>query len=562
LKKIVFLTLFFSLWLFALPQAILTQIRNSGISSKDVSIYIKEVGRSGRVLVSHNASKSRSPASVIKVLSTYASVLKLGFNYRFETKFYYTGKIRNGILYGDLIIKGFGDPSLKQKHLYNIVNQIKNKGIGKIKGNIIIDRSYFNVSSRNTSGFDNNTYSAYNAMPDALMFNERISSICLIPKKHSAYSKYNDKSYKIINQLNYVNKACRGRYSWPNIKIDNTQNTPRVFFRGSISKKCGQRTICKVLSKPYKSFYHALKAKLQSKGIKVYGTLKVKRLPRGAKKLFTHYSATLEKIIARTAKKSDNLYARHLLLILGAKVYGAPATVQKGRDAVAHILRQKGALAHEILKIDNGSGLSRISRVSAKLLAYMLDNAYRHYGQRWMNTLSIAGIDGTIKRRFRNTIVRNRAWMKTGTLKYVKNIAGYVKDKRGRLYTVVILVNSHHTRYHAAKLQNNIIKWLVNGGLSYQKSILEKKEKPKINFYNQEKSKSQKKFYIQVASFSQMPSTTYLRKIKNLGLGYIIQLNNNYKVLIGAYTYKASAQRALQTIRQKLSAGAFIIEIK
>ena len=566
MKKIILLSLLFSLWGFALPNAIATQIRNSGLASKDVSIYIKEVGQGGKVLVSHNASKNRSPASVIKVLTTYASLVKLGFNYRFETRFYYTGHIKRGVLHGDLIVKGFGDPSLRESHLKSIVQKVRNKGIRQIKGNIVIDRSYFKVGSKNTSGFDKNTYSAYNAMPDAMMFNERVSTICITPKKHSAYRKYNDKSYQVINQLQHVNKPCKGRYSWPGVKVDNSQSTPRVFLKGKISKKCGKRNVSKVISKPYKTFYYAFKAKLNSQGIKVAGTLKVKKVPRNAKKLFTHYSATLEKIIAKTAKKSNNLYARHLLLVLGAKVYGAPATVQKGRDAVAYILKRKGALERGSLMIDNGSGLSRISRLSAKLLASMYDNAYRHYGKRWMSTLSIAGIDGTIKRRFQGSVVRKRAWMKTGTLRHVKNIGGYVKDKKGKLYTVVILVNSPKTRYRAAKLQNDIIKWLVQGGLQGRSALIESQPKSKINIYkkqNTEKQnlKNKKHFYIQVASFKKMPHLSYISKIKDLGLQYTIRHNNNYKVLIGAYRHKASAKRALHVIKKRLSAGAFIVEI-
>ncbi len=92
----------------------------------------------------------------------------------------------------------------------------------------------------------------------------------------------------------------------------------------------------------------------------------------------------------------------------------------------------------------------------------MYDDAYTRYGSRWMKTLSIAGVDGTIRRRFRGTSVKNRAWMKTGTLNRVKNIGGYVKTRKGKLYTVVILVNTKKGRWKAAKLQNDIMKWLVN----------------------------------------------------------------------------------------------------
>jgi D-alanyl-D-alanine carboxypeptidase/D-alanyl-D-alanine-endopeptidase (penicillin-binding protein 4) len=365
------------------------------------------------------------------------------------------------VLHGDLIIKGFGDPTLASKDLESMVQHISTYGIHTIKGNIVIDRSYFNVGTQDSSQFDENPYSPYNAMPDAMMFNERVSTICVTPNKNSIVKKIADESYTILNRLKPVNKPCKGRYSWPGINIDKSKVMPVVMLQGKISKRCGTRNICKVITKPYRSFYYALKDKLKEKGIEVEGRLQLAKVPTSARIFFTHYSRSLEKIISKTAKKSNNLYARHLLLFLGAKQYGAPATLDKGRRAVEYILRSKGSLGFDRLKIDNGSGLSRSAEITAKLLADMYDNAYEHYGERWMATLSIAGVDGTIKKRFRGTPVKNRAWMKTGTLKRVKNIGGYVKSKSGKLYTVVILVNTKRGNWRASALENDIIKWVV-----------------------------------------------------------------------------------------------------
>jgi len=457
---LIFLSLF-TIFSHALPNEVQNFINNSTIKSEDVSIYIKEVGRKNP-LISLNADKSHTPASVIKVLSTYASLLKLGFDYRIPTKFYVAGSVRQGILYGDIVVKGFGDPTLDSKDLDEIVKKIYAKGIRKITGNIIIDRSYFRVGTKDNSGFDENKYSPYNAMPDAMMFNERISTICVTPNQNKVLKKTADNSYRLINKLQRVNKPCRGRYSWPGVRIDTSSAVPSVLLQGKISKKCGKRNICKVITKPYKSFYYAFKEKLNKEGIRVKGNMRLRKVPSHAKLLLIHYSDTLEKIVARTAKKSNNLYARHLLLTLGAKMYGAPATVTKGRRAVESILRSRGALGFGNLKIDNGSGLSRTAKITAKLLSGMFEHAYKKYAERWAQTLSIAGIDGTIKRRFKGTIVKNRAWMKTGTLKRVKNIGGYVKSKSGKLYTAVILVQSNRGNWRASKLQNDIIKWLVN----------------------------------------------------------------------------------------------------
>ena len=584
MRKLLFVALFLSVWLHALPQSIVEYIRQSGIAKKDISIYIKEAGRGGKVVASLNAEKTRIPASVIKVMTTYAAVLKLGFDYRWPTKFYTRGRLKNGVLQGDLLIKGFGDPTLNDRDLVKIVSYIRAEGIGRITGNIVIDRTYFKVGNKDNSGFDKHTYSAYNAMPDAMMFNERVSTVCVTPNKKSAYKKNSDGSYKLVNQLQYVNKPCKGRYSWPGVRIEKNEVMPKVILKGKISKRCGKRNICKVITKPYKSFYYALKAKLQSEGVKVGGTLKLERISQDASDLFTYYSRSLEKIVSKTAKKSNNLYARQLLLLLGAKVYGAPATMGKGRSAIEQILSSKGALGKGVLRVDNGSGLSRVAKLNAKLLGHMFDNAYDRYGSRWMQTLSIAGVDGTIKRRFRHTVVKKRAWMKTGTVNRVKNIGGYVKNKKGKLYTVVILVNSPKSRYRGAKLQNQIMAWLVKtsakpsrkspakimqtkkavSSKTVTKKTLAQKTTVQNVFLDVEtktplrNSSQSQKYYVQVGSFSSAPNKKYLTDIKNYGLAYKVLRGKSYKVLVGPYENEKNARRVLAKVQKSLNKKAFI----
>ncbi len=562
MRKILAIVLLLSTWVFALPAGLNTIVKKSGIPSKDISIYIKEAGKNNkRVVASLNASTARTPASVIKVLSTYAALLKLGFDYRWPTEFYTKGQVKNGVLNGDLIVKGYGDPTLSTKHLASIVDRIKAKGIRKITGNIVIDRSYFAVGNKNNSGFDKHTYSPYNAMPDAMMFNERISTICVTPKKNAVTKKVPDGSYVIQNKLQRVNKPCKGRYSWPGLRIDEKSATTQVILRGKISKNCGTRNLCQVITKPYKSFYYALKDALNKKGVKVSGGMRLNKVPKGAKKIFTHYSYSLEKIISRTAKKSNNLYARHLLLFLGAKMYGAPATLSKGRQAVEYILKSRGALPKSTLSIDNGCGLSRTAKLNAKLLASVLDDGYTRYGMRWMKTLSIAGVDGTIRRRFRGTVVRNRAWMKTGTLKRVKNISGYVKSKNGRYYTTVILVNSKAGNWKASQLQNRVIKWLVGykGRGVVVNEPLPLPTKKSAAAKKKVLSKNTESYYIQAGSFSRKPTASYLAKLSELGLSYETKGEKNYKVMVGPYLQESKARSVLKTVREHLNSGAFLV---
>lgn len=554
--------------LYALPQEIETFLKNSTIPKSDVSIYIKETGANGKELISHNVRTTRTPASVIKVLTTYAAAIQLGFDYRFPTRFYTTGKIRRGVLHGDLVVKGYGDPTLGTKDLKKIVSKIKAKGINKINGQIIIDRSYFRVGTKNSSGFDKHVYSPYNAMPDAMMFNERVSTICVTPRMNSVSKKEADESYQVINKLQRVNKPCKGRYSWPGVRVDDKSSVvPNVLLQGKISKHCGTRNICKVVTKPYLTFYYSLKDALKKSGVHVKGNMRLKTVPQQARVLFTHYSKPLEQIIAKTNKKSNNLYARHLLLTLGAKVYGAPATLNKGRKAIENVLKNRGALSAGKLKIDNGSGLSRTAKLSAKMLADMYDHAYHRYGKRWMDTLAIAGVDGTIKKRFRNTVVKQRAWMKTGTLNRVKNIGGYVKSKSGKLYTVVILVESNRGNWRASKLQNDIMKWLVTykgrGALKPSNNPIEQMDQKELwDLDTQAPDYTYpQKYYVQVGSFSASPTKEYLLKLERLNLRYKVKHASNYKVLVGAYGKEEDARRVLDKVRKHVSKEAFLVKL-
>jgi len=558
LKKIVWF-LVFSGVLFALPQGVEDAIRHSGLPKKDISLIIKEAGSSADTLAKLNEGTVRKPASVIKALTLYAALLEFGFDHRWRTEFYRNGPIRNGVLEGDLIIKGYGDPTLSSKDLPQIAKAIHAKGISKVAGHIVIDRSFFRVGAENSSHFDEHPYSPYNAMPDAMMYDERVSIICVNPKNGKITKKGADGSYKVVDQLKKVNGPCRGKYSWLGAKVDSASINPKVILVGKISKQCGERKICKVVTKPYLSFYYALKEALRDEGIEAKGTMRLQKLPQSAIPLTLHLSKPFEQILAKTAKKSNNLYARHFLLYLGAKRYGAPATLEKGRRAIAEILKEHGAIGNDALMIDNGSGLSRKAKLNAEILADMLDHAYDHYGERWMKILSVAGVDGTIKKRFRGTVVKNRAWMKTGTLNRVKNIAGYVKNKQGKLYTVVILVNTNKGRWKASQLQNDIITWLVKHKSSSRSIATVPMENQKVVDTGIH-SLMTEHYYVQAGSFDHAPEKLYLLKLEKLDLPYKVRYSDRYRVLVGPYADKDDAVRILQKVKTQINKEAFLLK--
>jgi len=447
-----------------IPDELEYEISQIPLSRYSYSIYIKNID-TGEEIASWNIYNPMKPASVIKLLTTYAGVLGLGFDYRWETKFFHSGYIRNGVLHGNLIVKASGDPTLKSQDIPEIVDNLQALGIRKILGDIVIDRSLFQVPWQNSSKFDKNRYSPYNAMPDAIMFNERKSTLCITPNGRTVKIDRvdDDKSYKIVNRLKLVNKSCKRGYSWPKVRIKTDINQrSTIFLSGKLSKRCGTRTICKVISMPHRAFYYALKSELKRRGIKFVGTLKLRRVSKRDKYMFSHYSPPLEEVIATILKKSNNLVARQLFLTIGTLYYQPPINTLKASTAVKRILNKHNILADDYTIIQNGSGLSRVSRVSTKTLANLLEDAYFNYGYRWLDSLAIAGIDGTIRRRFQNSTVYGRAWMKTGTIKHVSNIAGYVEGLSGDKYIVIVLVNSPKSAKYGKVLANRIIEWVAD----------------------------------------------------------------------------------------------------
>ena len=443
-----------------LPQKIEDIIAKDKIDKKNISMLILDRD-TNEIVASLNEEKSFKPASVAKLATTYAALLELGKDFRWPTQIFYNGKIVNGILKGDLIIKGFGDPTLNYKDLKRIAKKIASYGIRKIDGYIAIDRSFFNVEDKISSGFDKNFVSEYNAMPDCLMYNDHLNVIKIVPKntKIEVVKAFGDDGFKLYNKIKPVQGSCKGKNAWPKIRFLKENSSVGVELSGTLSTKCRPFSIKKVLSKPYISFYHSFKYYLNSAGVEFNGGLKLKNVTPQDRLLITHFSKPLIDIVAKTLKKSNNLYARHIFLLLGAKKYGAPATLQKGQMAIRDILGSRGLFDSDDF-IANGSGLSRKSRLKATTVSKILEDAYRNFGTTFEHSLSIAGVDGTLKKRFRRSIVKNRAFMKTGTLKRAKNIAGYVHGKSGRVYNTVIFYNGAKV-WLGKDLQDKVITWLV-----------------------------------------------------------------------------------------------------
>ncbi len=446
----------------SLPFAVKNKLNAAKLSTNGMSAYVQDVN-SAKPLLGHQATTSRVPASVMKLITSYAALGTLGPKYRWPVDVYTKGQVRGGTLNGDLIIKGYGSPEFNQAELRKVLHGIRNKGIRNVSGRVVFDNSYFNVP--NQGSFDGKSQSAYNAQPDALLYNERLSSFQVRTKGKRVHVSTSTPTHnmKIVNRMRATKRGCR-----PHIKVSKRGAQTVVTFSGRFSRRCGTRSYHRVISQPANMIYGAMQAMWKRDvGGKLNTRFAMGKAPVNAKPLLRTYSRTLAEILPTIDKDSNNVMARQVMLTIGAKSTGQ-GTQQSGANAIGTWLASRGLNFPE-LRIENGSGLSRHARISARHVGDLLVDAYRSpFRNILIQSLAVAGVDGTMKRRLKGTNVRGRGFFKTGTLRDVRSIAGYVKAADGKTYVMAILHNDPRAKRRALAAHDKLIEWVYSGGRSQQ----------------------------------------------------------------------------------------------
>lgn len=441
----------------ALPDRVKKILRKYKVSEDALSIYIKDVHAQG-ALIQHKIDTPRNPASTMKLLTTWGVLKELGAAYRWKTEVWTRGEIHNGVLVGDLIIKGKGDPFLTYEHFWQLLHDLKIKGLRSIQGNLLIDNSYFTVTQRDRAAFDNQPERVYNALPAATMFNFHASRFLLTPNKEENKVDLgifpSIPNLQIDNQLQLVKGRCRSRHTRPKLK----QINGRWVMKGKYSADCGQRFVMRLVSEPEQHIFHAFRDFWLGMGGKLSGQVGTTVVQEGDKRFHTYVSAPLASQIRLINKWSNNVMTRQLLLTLAAKKSEQP-TEQQGYALLKAALEEQG-LNTLGLVIENGSGLSRKARVSASLLGELLLKAWHDpYRPEFISSLPLLGEDGTLFQRFNRHDLRGRGHLKTGTLQNVSALAGYLLTRNGRHLAVVIQHNGKRAGRAGHAIQNALLEW-------------------------------------------------------------------------------------------------------
>ncbi len=453
------------LWAFSVqavvPKSVQANLKKMGVPSSAVSFYVHEVG-SRNPLISHNANKAMNPASVMKLVTTYSALEMLSPAFRWKTEVYRDGEVVDGVLHGNLILKGYGDPSFKSQDLWRLLMRLQQAGIKQIAGDLIVDKTYFSSSVGSRETFDSETWRAYNAQPTALLVNGRNTSFRFDVTPDGRVlvdQEFAIPEIKIVNNMRLKKGGCG---SWRNhykYDVAPSQSGATVTFTGQFSKKCGTRYIELSVLDDAQYVYYTFKKLWAELGGQFHGNLRVMAMPINATKILVHDSQPLGYVINDLNKWSINIMARQLLLTVAAEQHQLPATEALGELAIKNWLAKKGMTFKELV-IENGSGLSRIERINAKHLGQMLVAAYRSpVMPELLSSMAVIGLDGTVKKRLRKTAIKGRGHMKTGTLRGVSAIAGYILNKQGKRYVMVMMVN-HPKTWAAKKIQDTLIQWV------------------------------------------------------------------------------------------------------
>lgn len=430
---------------------------------------------SGKVVFEDSAEKYVMPASNMKSFTVATAIEKLTPNFRFVTSVFANSKPdETGTIKGDLTIFGRGDISLSTafyegdyfKGLDALADKIVQSGVKRIEGNLVGDESYFSGSAIPSGWEWDDLQWYYGAEVSALPLNDNaldltvkpasVGSLCLVQLQPL------NTVYRVVNNCRTV--AANGKRTLT-VKKDLDQNVLEVYGNLPVGDKGFANYL--TVSHPSELFVALLKQRLQQKGVTVTGQTRV--IGAKEKSLMTATStaapveiAKLESfpfslIAAKTMKPSQNLYTETILWTLGEQAKNLNLTnlpannpltntdstsADKGLFVVQNFLQQIGVPDGGIIQYD-GSGLSRHNLVTAdalvRLYTYMAKQS--RFSQAWRDSLTIGGVDGTLKNRFTGTIAAGNVRGKTGTIDQVSALSGYVTTAAGEQIVFSIIVN-------------------------------------------------------------------------------------------------------------------------
>jgi D-alanyl-D-alanine carboxypeptidase/D-alanyl-D-alanine-endopeptidase (penicillin-binding protein 4) len=427
-----------------LPPEVALVLSGHGIPAEDVSIVVQAIDEPEPIL-SHLADVPRSPASVMKIVTTWSALEYLGPAYTWPTELYFLGDFDGEKLDGDLAIKGYGDPYLVVEEVWKLLRALRRTGLREIEGDLVLDDSHFTIDEPDPGAFDGQPYRTYNVLPSALLVNFKAMQFEFTPDpRHGRVRVVTEPvlaNLAIDNDLELVDGPCRGYQAGIAFNHANPESLARVVLEGQFSRRCNTYGFGRTVLQHDTFAFGLFESLWREVGGGFSGKLRKAEIAAETAPTLVWQSKPLGEVVRSINKNSNNVMTRQLLYTLGAEAAGAPGTRENGIAAVRELLTARG-LNIDSLVLQNGAGLSRDERASMQLFVDLLRTAHRSpYAPEFMASLSLGGLDGTTRGRFDAAPAAGVMHLKTGRLDHVSAVAGYVRAASGRTYVVAVVMN-------------------------------------------------------------------------------------------------------------------------
>ena len=397
----------------------------------------------GEVLYEKNADLSLNPASNMKLFTLAAAMAKLGPDYRFTTRVLSSAPVREESLPGDLVLQGGGDPVLETPDLEKLADQVKASGLRRVNGRLLVDDYRFDDERLGIGWNSDDEPFYYSAQISALSLNRNVLTLDLLPGRRSGDAV----EVRVRPLEGYVRVLSRATTrpvgADTSVRITRARARNDVLVTGGIAVDAQPIRGREVTMEDPHLFAGVLfKKLLRDRGIEVTGEVARARASAEATEIARHVSRPLSDIGPLLNKPSDNLIAEMLLKEIGYAV-ARKGEVVAASEVVEGWLRETG-IARGGVTINDGSGLSRMDLVTARAVSELLKYAQsQSWGEFFLQSLPVAGVDGTLRSRMKGTAAEKNLRAKTGSLSHVTALGGYVTSAGGERYILSILINNY-----------------------------------------------------------------------------------------------------------------------
>lgn len=486
----------------AAPASVVATLRQAGLPDTAMGFYVQEVGGGGAAgnpslamppppaLAALNDDKHFVLASTTKVVTTLAALDLLGANYRWRTYAFVSGPLHAGRLRGDLMIVGGGNSYLSADDMAQWFADLRAKGLKEISGNIVLDRFAFQLEDADHAhtpvpGADR----PHHARPDAFTLNEGVLKVAVGPgggNRAAVRLEPPMAGVTLVNNVGMKGSGCWAGASMGNGHARDAAAPIKVTVNGAWSKLCAEKLhpvalmphvdlTTRAVGALWAQAGGVLKGQVVDKprpavaqdqiGKPALGPAVMQRDAQGESLIpfAVHLSERLPQVMRVINKSSDNMAARNLLLTLSQGFPFKAATLPAAQARMRQWLGRQG-LAPGDVEVENGSGLSRAERGKPRAMVALLSNAWRsRTADAFVESLPIAGVDGTLAHRMMQGAATGHAFLKTGTLRDTRALAGYVRAKSGKVYAVAAMVNHPQATLGLPAL-DALIEWVARNG--------------------------------------------------------------------------------------------------